>query len=222
LPEYPVGAEVKFCGLTRRVDAQLGARLGARYLGVVFAGGPRRQTMQSAIDLYIGCDASARRVGVFGSQSVPEITAIADEVGLDVLQLHGDPDPDFVAAVRAATKCELWSVVRTATATLPPPTAELFAVSDGVVLDAKVEGALGGTGVALDWSALAETVRALRGPARLILAGGLTPANVASAIALILPDVVDVSSGVEATPGVKSPAAMRNFMRAVAQAQVTT
>lgn len=214
--------EVKFCGLARRVDAQLGARLGANYLGVVFAGGPRRQTARSALDVYVGCDPSARRVGVFGHQALGEIAAVADEVGLDVLQLHGDPDPEFVASVRAATTREIWSVLRMATAELPPRAAELLAVSDGVVLDAKVEGILGGSGVALDWEALADVVRTLRESTRVILAGGLTSTNVARAIALLAPDVVDVSSGVEQAPGVKSPAEMRNFVRAVAQAQVAT
>jgi phosphoribosylanthranilate isomerase len=217
-----VGTEVKFCGLARRVDAQLGARLGARYLGVVFAGGPRRQTVQGALDVYVGCGPDARRVGVFGHQSVSEIRMIADQVGLDVLQLHGDPDPEFVADVRNATTREIWSVIRMETAELPAHAAELFAISDGVLLDAKVEGRFGGTGVALAWDALAESLRTLRGSTRVILAGGLTPTNVARAIAFLGPDVVDVSSGIEEAPGVKSPAAMRNFLRAVRQAQVAT
>lgn len=216
-----MATEVKFCGLTRRADAQLAARLGARYLGVIFAGGPRLQTVASARDVFTGCDVTARRVGVFGAQSVQEITATADALELDVVQLHGDPDAERVAELRRLSPRQIWSVVRT-TSALPPHAAELFAVSDAVVLDAKVEGKLGGTGVALDWAALADAVRGVRGEGRLVLAGGLDPTNVARAIALLAPDVVDVSSGIESAPGIKSPAAMRNFLHAVAQAQVMT
>jgi phosphoribosylanthranilate isomerase len=215
-----VATEVKFCGLTRRVDAQLAARLGARYLGVIFAGGPRLQTVASARDVFTGSDATARRVGVFGTQSVAEITSIADDLELDVVQLHGDPEPDRVAALRRSSRRQVWSVIRTAAAALPAHAAELFAASDAVVLDAKVEGKLGGTGVPLDWSALADSVDAARGTGRLVVAGGLDPSNVGRAIALLHPDVVDVSSGIESSPGIKSPAAMRNFLLAVAQAQV--
>jgi phosphoribosylanthranilate isomerase len=220
--EYAVTTEVKFCGLARRVDAQLGARLGAGYLGVIFAGGPRQQTARSAIDVFTGCDPSARRVGVFGHQPVGEIAALADEVRLDILQLHGDAEPAFVAKLRAATTREIWSVLRMANAELPPRAADLIAMSDGVLLDSKVEGRLGGTGMALDWAALGDVVRRLRESTRVILAGGLTPANVARAIALAAPDIVDVSSGIEEAPGVKRPAAMRDFLQAVAQARVAT
>ena len=101
---------------------------------------------------------------------------------------------------------------------LPDDVGDLFASSDAVVLDAKVSGRLGGTGVALPWASLAarlESVRDDRRPAKLVLAGGLRPENVSMAISLLRPDVVDVSSGVETAPGIKDHARMRAFRDAV-------
>ena len=217
--------EVKFCGLTRRVDAQLAARLGARYLGVIFAGGPRQITSAAAREVFTGCTPTARRVGVFGAlepNDIPEVLQIADELALDVLQLHGEPDTRLLASLRAATNRLLWPVVRIARTTLPDGAAGFFEASDAVVLDAKVAGQLGGTGVTLEWEGLANSLQRIRGRAQLVLAGGLTASNVARAIAVLAPDVVDVSSGVESAPGIKSPAKMRRFLRAVAGAEVPT
>jgi phosphoribosylanthranilate isomerase len=84
-----------------------------------------------------------------------------------------------------------------------------------VLLDPRVDGALGGTGATLDWDALADAVAAVRGAVPLVLAGGLTPENVARAVSTLAPDVVDVSSGVESAPGVKDPARMAAFVAAV-------
>jgi phosphoribosylanthranilate isomerase len=100
-------------------------------------------------------------------------------------------------------------------AALPPHAAELFATADAVLLDPRVAGALGGTGTTLDWDALADAVAAVRGSVPLVLAGGLTPENVARAAATLAPAVVDVSSGVESAPGVKDPARMTAFVAAV-------
>jgi phosphoribosylanthranilate isomerase len=87
--------------------------------------------------------------------------------------------------------------------------------ADAVVLDAAVVGQLGGTGVAIDWAALAPEMHRLRMRGRVVLAGGLRPENVARAVALATPDIVDVSSGVESAPGAKDPERMRAFARAV-------
>jgi len=99
----------------------------------------------------------------------------------------------------------------------PPELWQLFDIVDGVLLDAKVPGRLGGTGAALPWQELIDQIQPLRegSRSRLILAGGLRPENVAEAIRLLRPDVVDVSSGVETEPGVKDRARMRAFRDAV-------
>lgn len=205
---------IKFCGLTRSVDAAAAVRFGAGYLGVIFAGGPRRLTATRAAEVLAAAEGSCARVGVFGAVPPEEIAAVAAAVALDVVQLHGDPTPADVESVRRAFAGEVWAVVRTAGASLPAETAALFLAADAVVLDARVAGALGGTGVALDWSALAAAVARARGHRRLVLAGGLTADNVASAARILTPDVVDVSSGVEQAPGVKDHGRMARFAAA--------
>jgi phosphoribosylanthranilate isomerase len=108
----------------------------------------------------------------------------------------------------------VWAVARADGSVLPDWTEELFHEADAVVLDARVKGRLGGTGVALEWGRLADSVAALRGRTPFVLAGGLTPANVAEAVRLLAPDVVDVSSGVESSAGIKDHAKMRAFFDA--------
>jgi phosphoribosylanthranilate isomerase len=206
---------VKFCGLTRVEDAALGATLGARYLGVIFAGGPRLISPERAAALFAGAPGTYRRVGVFGSQPAEEIARVARGAGLSVVQLHGDPSPDAIDRVRASFDGEVWAVVRTTGVELPGDLRTLFATADAVVLDAKVAGALGGTGVALDWESIAPRLEDAREAGRLVLAGGLTPGNVRRAADLLRPDVVDVSSGVERSPGTKDAARMRAFVEAL-------
>ena len=210
---------MKFCGLTRPEDARFAAELGASYLGVIFAGGPRRLTPARAAEV-LG-DHGPLRVGVVGTQSAEEIADIADTAGLDVVQLHGDPTAADVERVRRRFGGRVWGVLRLDAPALPERAVGLFEVADAVLLDAKVAGHTGGgTGVALDWHALAPALERFRGAAPLVLAGGLRPENVAQAIALVAPDVVDVASGVErqGAPGVKDHARMRGFADAVAAA----
>ena len=205
--------EVKFCGLTRRPDAEQAARLGAAYAGVVFAGGPRLVSVDRAVEIFAGVPAAVRRVGVFGRARPEEVAAAAAAAGLDVVQLHGDPTPSSVDDVRRRFDGEVWGVVRIEES-LPADFDELAAASDAVVLDARVAGALGGTGVVLDWAAVARALEGRR-PSRLALAGGLTPENVGRAAAVLAPDIVDVSSGVERAPGIKDHARMRAFVGAL-------
>ena len=207
-------ADVKFCGLTRREDAEEAIRLGARFLGVIFAGGPRLIDPMRARALLGVVPAGMRRVGVFGSGSPESIARDAREAGVDIVQLHADPTADDVRQVRSCFEGPVWAAIRVEGETVPPAAAALFSEADAVVLDARSDRALGGTGVPLPWASLAAQLDTLRGRARLVLAGGLTPANVADAIAALGPDVVDVSSGVESTPGVKDPLLMSAFMEA--------
>ena len=209
-------AELKFCGLTRPDDAALAAELGARYLGVIFAGGPRTLDPERAAAVLDAASGARRpaRVGVFGAASPAEVADAAARARLDVVQLHADPDARQVAGVRERFGGRVWAVIRTAGAELPAGAADLFRVADAVVLDARSPGSLGGTGIPLDWSALAPVVDRLRGRTPLVLAGGLTDANVERAVRAMSPDVVDVSSGVERAPGIKDPARMRAFAAA--------
>jgi phosphoribosylanthranilate isomerase len=205
--------EVKFCGMTRAGDARAAVELGARYVGVVFAGGPRHLSAAQAGDVLEPVCPPVRRVGVFGDAPADEILEIAARVGLDVLQLHGSA-PQVAEQVRAGSGGVIWRVARIAGRELEEHAA-LFRGSDGVVVDAWSARARGGTGTSFDWDGVAERLRALRGRTPLIVAGGLTPDNVRQAIDLLAPDVVDVSSGIESAPGVKDHGRMRAFMDAV-------
>jgi phosphoribosylanthranilate isomerase len=217
-----VSAEIKFCGLTRPEDADFAASLGAAYVGVIFAGGPRSLNVPRAMEVLGVVPHTVARVGVFADQSADEIARIAGVLQLDVLQLHGSFDPQRVAALRRMFDGEIWPVCRLSTATLPPVVAEMFSVGDGLLLDAAVPGKLGGTGVTLPWAELSEPLHELRRFKRIVLAGGLRPGNVGRAIAELSPDVVDVSSGVESSPGIKDHDRMREFRDAVDQVATAT
>lgn len=208
--------DVKFCGLTREADAEAAGALSAVFVGVVFAGGPRAVTPTVAARVLDAAGAGPRRVGVFGASEVGEIARVADRARLDIVQLHGDPSEREVDSVRKHTGCTLWSVVRIdpTLAHAPEELTALSAASDAIVLDARVSGALGGTGVQLPWGQLYAVLAACGGGARVVLAGGLTPDNVADAVRLVRPAVVDVSSGVESAPGQKDHGRMRAFAHA--------
>jgi phosphoribosylanthranilate isomerase len=204
--------EVKICGLTRAVDAEYADAAGASYLGVIFAGGPRQRLPQQARDTLAG--RRARKVGVFADQAPGEIADIAREVGLDVIQLHAESQAERVHAVRAATGLEVWAVLRTSDGTLPDDAEDLADEADALVVDALVPGKLGGSGVAIPWLLLGESLDDMERGHRIVLAGGLTPENVAEAIDYVSPMVVDVSSGVESAPGIKDHERIRAFIAA--------
>jgi phosphoribosylanthranilate isomerase len=210
-----VAADIKFCGLTRAEDASFAVSLGAAYVGVIFAESPRRLEPSTALRVLAPARGRARRVGVFGPTAVEAIAEIASAVSLDAVQLHGDPDSDTVERVRDAVEGEVWAVVRIAGTELPPEATSLLSVADAVVLDTKVTGQLGGTGQSFDWTPVARALDRTRARARIVLAGGLTHENVAHAVSVIAPDVVDVSSGVESAPGIKDHDRMRLFSEAV-------
>ena len=210
-----MAVEIKFCGLTRPDDAAAAVSLGASYTGVIFAESPRRLAPAAARAVLEPARGAARTVGVFGAEPADRIAAVAVEAGLDVVQLHGDPSAASVRDVRRLFAGEIWAVARVAGAEVPAGLSALMEVADALVLDAKVTGQLGGTGRTFDWDAMSAALDRRQGRARLVLAGGLTPDNVAEAIRVVGPDVVDVSSGVESAPGIKNHARMRAFRDAV-------
>ena len=208
-------AKVKFCGMTRPQDAALAAEIGANYVGVIFANGPRKVTVDQAREILDAAGPSVRHVGVFGTNDPDEIVGVAEELGLHVVQLHADPGSSAVEALRDRF------VVTLGARPLPKPARisawaiyDVFDTADGVLLDAHSKERLGGTGVPLPWNALAVDLARDRGSAEVILAGGLNPGNVSAAIRILAPDVVDVSSGVESAPGIKDPWLMREFFDA--------
>lgn len=207
--------EFKFCGLTRAADVEVAIGLGAAFVGAVFASGPRRVTADQARSLFAGAR-GARRVGVFGDHPVAEIARTVETVALDVVQLHDDPTPEHALAVRAATGLEIWVAMRVANKLKESELDDLISSADAILFDTRVDGVLGGSGRAFDWSLITNLLdKHRRERIRVVLAGGLTPAIVRGAIAAVRPDVVDVSSGVEVGPGVKDHDLMRAFASAV-------
>ena len=207
-------AKVKFCGLRRPEDAALAAEIGARYIGVVFADGPRRVSPVEGRGILDAAGAGVKRVGVFGTNEPEEIERASEEARLDVVQLHSDPTASDVAAVRERFHGEVWAAIRIAGAHIPEYAELLFDKADAIVLDARRGTSLGGSGHALPWNDLAVDLALDRGSCAVVLAGGLSPYNVVGAIKTLAPDVVDVSSGIESAPGVKDPWLMREFYAA--------
>jgi phosphoribosylanthranilate isomerase len=206
--------EIKICGLTLRSDAALAAASGATYGGAILAvGGKRTITADAAADLFR--ELPLRRVGVFVDGGVDAVRGAAETAGLDVLQLHGEETPETARALRQSGTWAVWKAIR-----LRDPQDLARAVDDygadvdGLLIDGWSPDAPGGTGTRFDWEALAERRAGVPDSVALIVAGGLNPANVARAVALLRPAVVDVSSGVERSPGVKDPAAIPAFIAA--------
>ena len=210
--------EVKFCGLTRAADAIAAAGLGASHAGVIFAGGPRLLTMDRAGEVLGSLPPTMGRVGVFADQDPDTVARFVATVGLTAVQLHAPRRPAELAEVRRASGAEVWAVVRVAGGELPAEYEALADAADAVVVDALVPGQLGGTGTPVDWEALAGALQRRGRPRRLVLAGGLRPENVAHAVAVVDPDAVDVSSGVESAPGIKDHDRMRRFVLGAAGA----
>jgi phosphoribosylanthranilate isomerase len=181
----------------------------------VFADGPRRVKPEQARQILDAAGDKVRRVGVFGTNDADTIAHVLEEARLHVVQLHADPTPKEVTAIREKFSGEIWAAIRIAGTHIPTDALTLFDIADAIVLDARSEKRLGGTGQALPWDELAVDLALDRGSAAVVLAGGLSPSNVASAIRTLAPDVVDVSSGIESAPGIKDPWLMREFFAAV-------
>jgi phosphoribosylanthranilate isomerase len=201
--------KVKICGITERDDALHAAACGADALGFVFyAASPRRVTPAQARAIIADLPPFVTRVGLFVNEDPGRIREIAGQCGLDALQLHGDELPQ---------DCRLppYRVIKGSRPRRPEelePLAE-YPVS-ALLIDAAVPGQFGGTGQRADW----ELARRLTERQRVILAGGLSPENVADAVRQVRPYGVDVSSGVESAPGKKDPERVARFIRTAKEA----
>ena len=216
------GVVVKICGIVQREHAVLAGELGADMVGVVFATSRRQVSVEVAAGIRAAIDASGARrkpllVGVFVNEAIERALSVARATGLDVVQLSGDESPEYVAACSRE-----YPVIKA----LRFPTGVGLRAADGEVdayrraipaagkrvrflVDAYRPGEYGGTGAVADWR-LASALSARR---EIILAGGLDPNNVKSAIAAVSPWGVDVSSGVEAG-GAKDAGLIRAFLQA--------
>ncbi|HYQ49143.1 MAG: phosphoribosylanthranilate isomerase [Pseudomonas sp.] len=200
----------KICGITRIEDALAAAEAGADAIGFVFyAKSPRAVDVRQARAIIAELPPFVTTVGLFVNASRCELNEILEVVPLDLLQFHGDETPadcegyqrPWIKALRVRPGDDLEAA------------CQLYSGARGILLDTYVAGVPGGTGEAFDWSLV---------PARLskpiILAGGLSAANVGQAIAQVRPYAVDVSGGVEQAKGIKSAAKIEAFMQAVKQA----
>jgi phosphoribosylanthranilate isomerase len=213
--------KIKFCGLRHASDASQAAALGATYGGVILTTSIRQVSVDQAREIFAEAP-SLNRVGVVGRETVPRLLAMAREASLDVLQLHGSYTLDEFRELRLEYEGQIWAVIGMEIATGMPvqPWREVTDVTDAVVLDTSEEGVSGGTGKTFDWRAAAELVNEIKKDVPVVLAGGLKPGNVGRAIEELRPAVVDVSSGVESSPGVKSPDLMKAFAQAVLSASI--
>jgi phosphoribosylanthranilate isomerase len=212
---------IKICGVTSVDDARAVAAAGADAIGLNFyAGSPRFLPLERAQHVAANIPANVLRVGLFVDAPAETICGAYDALGLDLIQLHGDEPPEFLAELGDRP---VMRAFRVGAEGLRPVAdylgrcRELGTVPAMVLVDAFVADQRGGTGKTADWDALVAE-RHLLGDAKLVLAGGLTPDNVADAIRRVRPDAVDTASGVESSPGQKDHDAVRRFVAAARQA----
>jgi phosphoribosylanthranilate isomerase len=203
---------VKICGITRAGDAEFAASAGADAIGLVFAvQSPRKVDVQQARAAAAAAGPLVGVVGVFANQPADEVRRLFDAVPLHFAQLHGDESPEYCAALgRPYIKA-----LRMRPGLDAAAGSAAYPGSLGFLLDAWDPQIAGGTGTAFDWR------RATGLSCRVILAGGLTPGNVADAIRCVRPWAVDVSSGVERETGVKDAGRIQAFITAVRTADTT-
>ncbi|HSJ25185.1 MAG TPA: phosphoribosylanthranilate isomerase [Longimicrobiales bacterium] len=212
--------DVKICGVCTPADAELVASSGADWLGVILAPGrSRSRTVAEAAAIYAAGD-GVRRVGVFVNAGVEEMVEASDALRLDCVQLHGDEAPEVGARLaraldRSGRRVAIWKAVAVQQADDPARVAGVWqGVAHGLLLEGWSAAGHGGVGARFDWAAAAGTGAALPSGMQLVLAGGLDPDNVGTAIRLLRPDVVDVSSGVEQALCRKSAERVRAFIAA--------
>jgi phosphoribosylanthranilate isomerase len=216
---------IKICGITTPEDAVMAADAGADAIGLnFFAKSPRYVSPLAARTIAEAVSGRVTRVGVFVNSTVAEVRGIASAVGLDLVQLHGDEPPE--AAAELSDYIRLMKAFRIGPEGSRPVLEYLdcFRRYSGrmqqVLFDAREPGQYGGTGKTADWNALKDYSQdELRPP--LVLAGGLTPDNVARAIQAVRPFGVDTASGVEQSPGHKEPALVSRFVAAAKRALAT-
>jgi phosphoribosylanthranilate isomerase len=205
-----VRTRVKICGITNLSDAQSAVEAGCDALGFVFySKSPRAVTPEQAAEIIANVPAFVTSVALFVNESSEIVNQVIAKTGLDLLQFHGDESAEFcstfsrpyIKALRMKPELDLTAQFET------------YASSQGILLDAYTPGIPGGTGEMFDWSRIPE-----ERTTKIILAGGLSAANVAKAIAQVSPYAVDVSGGVEASKGIKDSNKMTDFMSEVYRA----
>ena len=205
-----MSVQVKICGVTREEDALAAANAGADAIGLVFwAGSKRAVSLEKAADICAVLPPFITVTALMVDPTAEEVEGLLNALPINVVQWHGNENPEF---------CEQWQVPyiralpggvcdRLESVMADYPRARAF------LLDAVVNGQFGGTGHRFDWDAIPPTRTR-----PIILAGGLNPANVAEAVMKVRPSAVDVSSGVECSPGIKQPEKIQQFIQAAREA----
>jgi len=205
---------VKICGLTRPEDVFAAADAGAAYCGFVFfPKSPRNLSIDAARDLAVEVPVGIAKVALVVNADDDLLDAITGSVPIDMLQLHGTESPGRVSEIRSRYGLPVMKAVGVADAEDVAALDDYAVVADQILVDAKPPKHAtlpGGNGVSFDWRLISNR----RWSVPWMLAGGLTPQNVAEAIALTGAKQLDVSSGVESAPGVKDVDAIREFMQA--------
>src|SRR3712207_1059340 len=197
--------KVKVCGIKEPGDARVAAEAGADAIGLVFAESPRKVGVERAREIAAALPEGVLKVGVFVDAEPKEVLRISREVGLDYAQLHGDEEPETVAAIRDGGVGVIKALRVRDTASL----REMVRYDTNFfLLDAFSEKVRGGTGTRFDW----ELAKAVRGYANILVSGGLTPENVREAIEFFEPYGVDASSSLEEKPGKKNDERVRRFV----------
>jgi len=202
---------VKICGLSTPETLNAAIEAGARYIGFVFyEASPRNVSFDTAWNLARTVPTGVRSVGLFVDPSDEELERIATGIQLDMIQLHGNETPERVAEIKERYAMQVMKAIRVREEKDLKTVTQYEAVADWLLFDSKPEKATlpGGTGHTFDWNLLKG--KTFSKP--WMLGGGLTPENVGDAIAQLSPTAVDVSSGVESTPGQKDTAKIKTFI----------
>lgn len=203
---------VKICGLTRSEDADEAVRLGAWALGMImWRKSPRRCSFEIAAEIAATHHRTAEIVGVFVDQPLDDVVDTVNDVGLTVVQFHGDEGQKFCLEVARRTGAKVIKSFRVRDRSVLSELGKFYGVNYHL-LDTFKAGIPGGTGEVFDWSILKGW---RRGDVPLLLSGGLTAENVARSIELVRPFAVDVAGGVESEPGIKDHERMQAFFEAV-------
>jgi phosphoribosylanthranilate isomerase len=203
---------VKICGITNVEDALLACELGANAIGLNFyENSPRCISPFAASKIISKLPPFVAAIGVFVNWQAAPVASLAKALGLVAGQLHGDESPTLTS--ETAKKVSVIKALHVGKGSALPPFARYRGAS-AFLLDAPHSGQYGGTGRIADWTAAQTAAKSYR----ILLAGGLTPENVAEAILAVRPYAVDVTSGVESRPGRKDPAKLRAFFDEVARA----
>ncbi|MFY9854957.1 MAG: phosphoribosylanthranilate isomerase [Terracidiphilus sp.] len=210
---------IKICANTSLEDALMAAEAGADAVGFVFAPSPRRVTVAEVANIVPHLPATTEKIGIFVDATLEEIVSTVEACGLTGVQLHFDAASELPAQLheRLGPELRILSVVHFGAADSEHQVARIADLDrnphvDAVLVDSRTEMAVGGTGVTFDWAAARKTFFPDAKVCKRIAAGGLNPDNVAEAIATLRPWGVDVVSGVEAAPGKKDRAKVREFV----------